>query len=352
MYKKILVPLDGSALSSAVLPRVRPIAECAGAQVVLLRVVPEIGMRIGVPAPPADAQLAEQPGAPPLQAVPLEIAQYESAARAYLNHVAAELSAAGIATRTRVVTGPVTDGILDVANEEGVDLIAMSTHGRGGLGRFLLGSIAGQVVHYAKAPVLLVRATADEQAPAACSYRKILVPLDGSAFSHAVLPHARQVATCLGAQVILLQAIPEPEPEASEAHWMLTFGGPASIGEVPGEGGLRPGMDPSAQNQWAESIRAELVRRTEREMEAAQSNLNAAASVFKSAGLPVETMIQVGRPAEVILDAATANAADMIAMATHGRSGIQRLLLGSVADRIVRHAHVPVLLVRPESASE
>ncbi|MFC1465195.1 MAG: universal stress protein [Candidatus Brachytrichaceae bacterium NZ_4S206] len=350
MYRKILVPLDGSALSAAVLPRVRPIARCAGAHVVLLRVIPEIGMRVGAPLPPADAQFAEQPDAP-LETVPREIAHYESAARAYLNQVAAEFATAGIATHTRVVTGPITEGILDVASEEGVDLIAMSTHGRGGLGRFLLGSIAGQIVHYAKMPVLLVRATADEQPPAECSYRKLLVPLDGSDFSHTVLPHACEVAACVGAQVILLQAIPEPEPETSEAHWMLTFGGPASIGEVPGEGGLRPGMDLSAQRRWAESIRAELVRRAEHEMEAAQSNLDAAASVFKLANVPVETMIQVGRPAEVILDAATANEVDMIAMATHGRSGIQRLLLGSVADRIVRHARVPVLLVRPESTS-
>ncbi|BCX03281.1 MAG: hypothetical protein KatS3mg053_1219 [Candidatus Roseilinea sp.] len=349
MYRKILVPLDGSALSAAVLPRVRAIARCAGAPVVLLRVIPEIGMRIGTPAPPtADAQPAERP-ATPLQTIPLEMDQYESAAHEYLNRVAAELSAAGIAAHTRIVVGPITESILDVATEEGADLIAMSTHGRSGLGRFLLGSVANQVLHYAKTPVLLVRATADESAPAECIYRKILVPLDGSDFSRTVLPHACKVAACVQAQVILLQAIPELEPEASEVHWMLTFGGPASIGEVPGEGGLRSGMDPSARRRWAESIRAELVRRTEHEMEAAQSNLNAAASVFKSAGVPVETMIQVGRPAEVILDAAAANAVDMIAMATHGRSGIQRLLLGSVADRIVRHAHAPVLLVRPES---
>lgn len=347
MYRKVLVPLDGSTLSSAVLPRVRPLAQACGARVVLMRVVPEIGMRIGAPQPPSDAPLAAHPEAP-LETIPLEIAHYEAVAREYLDRIAADLSAMGVATRTRVVTGPVVEGILDMANEEDADLIAMSTHGRGGLGRFLLGSVAGQVVHYAKVPVLLVRATADEQAPAAYSCRKILVPLDGSDFSRAVLPHAREVAACVGAQVILLQTIPEPEPAASEAHWMLTFGGPASIGEVPGEGGLRPGMDPSARRQWAESMRAELVRRTEREMEAAQSNLNAAASVFKSAGVTVETMVQLGRPAEVILDVAAANAVDMIAMATHGRSGIQRLLLGSVADRIVRHAHAPVLLVRPE----
>lgn len=83
-------------------------------------------------------------------------------------------------------------------------------------------------------------------------------------------------------------------------------------------------------------------------MEAAQANLNAAAADLRASGIPVETMIQAGQPAETILDVARSNDVDMIAMTTHGRSGIQRFLLGNVADRVVRHAHVPVLLVRSE----
>jgi len=309
---------------------------------VLLRIIPEIGMRVGGVA--ATAQPMEQSSL----FFPPEVAEYEFAARAYLDGVAAELSAAGIAVQTRIATGSVAEGILDVADEEGADLIAMSTHGRGGLSRFLLGSIASRIVHYAKVPVLLVRATAEEKLPAEFTYRKILVPLDGSEFSRAVLPHVRDVAVCTGATVTLLQAIPEPELDASEAHWILTFGGPASIGEVPGEGGLRPGMAPPSRREWAESIRAELARRVERAMEAAQANLNAAAADLRASGIPVETMIQAGQPAETILDVARSDDVDMIAMTTHGRSGIQRFLLGSVADRVVRHAHVPVLLVRSE----
>jgi nucleotide-binding universal stress UspA family protein len=342
MYKKILVPLDGSALSSAVLPFVRAVAKCSGASAVLLRIIPEIGMRVGGVA--ATAQPMEQSSL----FFPPEVAEYELAARAYLDGVAAELSAAGIAVQTRIATGAVAEGILDAADEEGADLIAMSTHGRGGLSRFLLGSIASRIVHYAKVPVLLVRVTAEEKLPAEFVYRKILVPLDGSEFSRAVLSHVRNVAICTGATVTLLQAVPEPELDASEAHWILTFGGPASIGEVPGEGGLRPGMAPPSRREWAESIRAELARRVEHAMEAAQANLNAAAADLKASGIPVETMIQAGQPAETILDVAKSNDVDMIAMTTHGRSGIQRFLLGSVADRVVRHAHVPVLLVRSE----
>jgi len=340
MYKKILVPLDGSALSHAVLPCVRAVAKCSNASAVLLRIIPEIGMRVG------GAATATQPGErSPLSFAP-EVAEYELAARAYLNGMAAELSAAGIAVQTRTATGPVAEGILDAADEEGADLIAMSTHGRGGLSRFLLGSIASRIIHYAKVPVLLVRATAEEKSPAEFVHRSILVPLDGSEFSRAVLPHVRDVAICSRAKVILLQAIAEPELAASEAHWMLTFGGLASIGETPGKGASHPGAAPPSQQEWGESIRAELDRQMEHAMEAAQANLNAAAADLGASGIPVETAIRVGQPAEAILDAARFDDVDMIAMTTHGRSGIQRFLLGSVADRVVRHAHVPVLLVR------
>ena len=339
MYKKILVPLDGSALSHAVLPCVRAVARCSNASAVLLRVVPEIGMRIGGAA----AQPGEQPSPAPLAP---EVTEYELAARAYLNGLADELSAAGIAVQTRTAAGPVSQGILDAADEEGADLIAMSTHGRGGLRRFLLGSIASRIVHYAKTPVLLVRATAEEQLPAEFVCRRVMVPLDGSEFSRAVLPHVRDIAICTGAKVTLLQAIPEPELAASEAHWMLTFGGLASIGEVPVRGASSPGAALPSQQEWSESIRAKLARQMEHATEAAQASLNAAAADLSAAGVPVETAVRVGQPAEVILDAARFDDVDMIAMTTHGRSGIQRFLLGSVADQVVRHAHVPVLLVR------
>lgn len=290
MLKRILVPLDGSALSSAILPSVYPIARSAGAGVVLLRVVPEIGMRIGAPTPWVDEQTSERPGGA------LGIEDYESIARRYLNQVASELTRRDIAARVRVVTGPITESILEVASDERADLIAMSTHGRGGLGRFLLGSIASQVVHYAKTPVMLQRATSDAHPPAERRYQKILVPLDGSDFSRTVLPYVAELAGRVGAQVVLLQVVPELEPEISEVHWMFTFGGPASIGEVPGRASTQTGTDPSLQQQWIEAVRAEVVRRTEYEMEAAQSNLNAAAADLKLAHVPIETMVQVGRP--------------------------------------------------------
>jgi nucleotide-binding universal stress UspA family protein len=92
---------------------------------------------------------------------------------------------------------------------------------------------------------------------------------------------------------------------------------------------------------------SDFAKQIERETETAQSNLNTAAAVLTAAGIHVETEVQAGRPAEIILDVANSSGTDMVAMATHGRGGIRRFLMGSVADRVAWHTHVPVLLVRP-----
>jgi len=341
MFRKVLVPLDGSALSSSVLPHVRALAACCGSEIVLLRIIPEIGMRIVTPA--VVAQTVEQTVAslPPI--LPDDLTIYEASARSQLEAVVAELATLGLRAKARLGTGPVTAGILDAATEESADLIAMSTHGRGGLSRFLLGSIASQVVQQANIPVLLVRAKAETAPADACAYRRILVPLDGSEFSRQVLPYVKALAVCSKAEVLLLQAVPEPEIAHSEAYWAPTFGGPGSIGEVPRWAADVP---PSEWQTWVESMRAELSRQMAEAKAAAQDSLADTAQALNAAGVSSKVLVQFGAPAEVILDMAQANQVDLIAMTTHGRSGLQRLLLGSIADKVARHADVPVLLVR------
>ncbi len=340
MFKKILVPLDGSALSKGVLPHVRALAACCGSEIVLLRVIPEIGMRIVTPA--VVAQTVEQTVSSLPPVLPDDLSIYEVSARSDLEAIVAELAAAGLRAKARLGSGPVTEGILDAAAEESADLIAMSTHGRGGLSRFLLGSIASQVVQHASIPVLLVRAKAK---PADTSgYRRILVPLDGSDFSRLVLPYVKALAVCSHAEVLLLQAVPEPEIDPGEAYWTLAFGGSASLGEVP-----RWASDvPSSERQaWVESMRAELSRRMAAAKASAQDQLSSIAEELKAAGITKhEVLVQFGAPADVILEMAQASQSDLIAMTTHGRGGLQRLLLGSIADKVIRHADVPVLLVR------
>ncbi|MBI4674511.1 MAG: universal stress protein [Chloroflexi bacterium] len=143
MYKKILVPLDGSELAEQVLPHVSQLAGCTGAEIVLLRVPSEPVYDYLVPDPDLTAEVRRD---------------IEMGAQVYLDEIASELRAMNLNTSTVVVWGaPVHDTIVQAARELKADLIAMSTHGRSGLARMVIGSVADEIVRHAPAPVLLVR---------------------------------------------------------------------------------------------------------------------------------------------------------------------------------------------------
>jgi len=143
MYNRILVPLDGSELAEQVLPGVIELANCTGAEIVLIR-VPDFPVYEYL-MPAADLTT-------PMQ----ELARDQ--ASQYLDRVSSDLRATGLHVRTQVVyDGAVYSTILETAKEMKVDLIAMSTHGRSGLARLVMGSVADDVVHHAELPVLLVR---------------------------------------------------------------------------------------------------------------------------------------------------------------------------------------------------
>lgn len=143
MYKKILVPLDGSELAEQVLPQVSQLAGCTGAEIVLLRVPSEPVYDYLVPNPDLAIEMH---------------ADIETGAQVYLDEIASELRAMDLKVSTLVVWGaPVQDTILQVASELHADMIAMSTHGRSGLARLMIGSVADDVVRHAPVPVLLVQ---------------------------------------------------------------------------------------------------------------------------------------------------------------------------------------------------
>lgn len=143
MYKKILVPLDGSKLAEQVLPHVSQLAGCTGAEIVLLRVPSEPMYDYLVPDPEIAAEMRRD---------------IEMGAQVYLDEIAAELRAMNLLISTVVVWGaPVQDTIVQAARELNADLIAMSTHGRSGLARLVIGSVADEIVRHAPVPVLLVR---------------------------------------------------------------------------------------------------------------------------------------------------------------------------------------------------
>ncbi len=142
MFKKILVPLDGSELAESVLPKVKALAQCTGAEIALLRVA----------VAPVNASISMEP------LVALDIDRdAEAEAMAYLGGVETQLRAEGFRASKWMGRGAIAETILEFARNADADMIAMCTHGRGGLARLVIGSIADEVVRHAAVPVLLVR---------------------------------------------------------------------------------------------------------------------------------------------------------------------------------------------------
>lgn len=290
--KRILVPLDGSLLSEAILPVAEEWAKEDGAEVILLRAVQAHQVR-----GPDD--------------VKVQIRSVDEG-EAYLRGVADRLARRG---RERVrwavwYSEPVW-AITEAARLNAVDLIAMATHGRGGLGRLLLGSVAAGVVRSVPVPVLLIRGQSAWKPWAA---GRVLVPLDGSEASEAVLPVVERLAAPRGLRIVLLEVI-DARPSAP--------------------------LEDSSIRLGERLVELAAFRREE-----AERYLAKVAEPLKERGLPVEWAVRQGNPAETIAALATEVRADLIAMATHGRGGLERLFFGSVAEGVLEQAPVPVLLLK------
>lgn len=355
MYRKILVPLDGSAHAGRVLPYARLLATCAHASMTLLRVTPESSRAAMTPRDalhaPGDAPLRSADHLDPVlrnsvllsgsgpssgTRIEHEVAEAER----YLEAVELELKQGGRSAHVMVRPGPVAETILDTATDERADLIAMSTHGRGGIGRFLLGSVADRVTKHASVPVLLVRVSDDDPPqPAPAAVQRILVPLDGSELAASVLPHVRTLAMCTGAEIVLLRVVGHVTDPAIGGDVDLMLAGLSTPAKSVPVAPVIPDGDSADQTESAH------LQATAREY------LSATADSLSHSGLRVHALVQIGHPAETILDMARTVRADVIAMATHGRGGLRRFLTGSVADRVLQHASVPVLLVRPTATS-
>jgi nucleotide-binding universal stress UspA family protein len=293
MYHSIMVPLDGSPFGEHALPIALGIARRTGAQL----------------------HLAHVHTMPTLEIDNTIDASLRASEQAYLQGLVQHLQAGWHGPITSIVLdGPVATVLHDHALATRTDLIVMTTHGRGALSRFWLGSVADKLVHQALMPVLLVRP--QKQAPdltqePLCNH--ILVPLDGSLLAEHILPGALALGQLMQAEYTLLQAI---EPiYATYGVELYTAG---------------------LSDQVFEQLRTN-----------AQDYLDRIAASLRTEAVRVRTTVVLEAPATAILDYAAAHAVDLIALATHGRSGVARWLVGGVADKVVRGANVPVLLHRP-----
>jgi nucleotide-binding universal stress UspA family protein len=306
VYKTVLVTLDGSPLAERALPYGAALAQAGYGRLVLVRAA----------AAPTMAELDTREEL-------LAAAQEE--AKIYLHEIVARLEEQrpGIERRTETVVVPVRHGsvaeaLRRTAREQGADVVVMATHGRSGPGRWLYGSVADAVLRHAEVPVLLVPATAGPLWSPGAGQR-ILVPLDGSPLALAALPAAAELAAVLRADLHLLRVV---EPPVALRAWDYTSPAFEAAVEVP--------PDPAAEV-------AEVTK-----------YLEGVAATLRARGLTVRVSAEVGLVASTIAAVAEEQRATVIAMATHGRGGVARLVLGSVATGVLQRAGVPLLLVRPE----
>lgn len=313
MYSCVLVPLDGSALAAQVLPYAGMVARSTGATVVLLRVVnpyPGELVREGISV---YRETDDQGGALPSSADWEDVlARINSDAQAYLDQMAGTIRSDGVTVETSVRDGDPAECIVAEADRDAGTLIAMTTHGRTGVGRWLLGSVTDKMVRGGRHPMLITRA----QEGGAHPVNRVVLTLDGSDLSEQALPHAAEMAKALGVGVTVLRAVSlNPYGEAFTEYAPIHAGR-----DVAGE------MESEAQEYVAARV-AEL----------------------QSAGVADATgSVVTGYPASVILDEVGDAGDKLVTMATHGRAGMARLLLGSVTDRVVRHSAGPVFVIRPE----
>ena len=284
MLSTIIVPLDGSDFSSRALPHATVLARSSGAKLVLVRVL---------------AHRAPGSAIDELEAI-----------QAALNLDAEAIRADGLRVETivrrvhPVHADDVARAIAAVADGQQAELIVMSTHGRGGLGRWVYGSVADSVLQQSTTPVLLVSPHVDSPPPTDRRLR-VLVPLDGSDLAEEAIKSADLLAGSLDTELTVLQVVE-----------LLSY----PLNYLP--------YDPDA------------------ELCAARQYLQTQVDRLQARNKRVTARATIGNPSWVVAQVAREVEADVVVMATHGRTGLDRLVLGSVATATLQRADVPVLLVR------
>jgi nucleotide-binding universal stress UspA family protein len=297
MFRKILVPLDGSQLAERALGPALALARHDEAEVMLTRV--PVAAQMFIPAEGGYGLLYPEQST----------GESREEAHQYLAQIAAAQAERGLKLRVLVAEGDVAASVADTARHEGADLIVMSSHGYSGLTRWLLGSVAEKVLHDAPCPVLVVRSAQPMQ--------HVLVALDGSKLAERSVAQAFRVAHKLGARVTLLRVVPQPNEAALQ-----------EMGRY----------DPDLAERLPRTATQE-----------AQAYLEAVAHEHTRPGMDVNAVVQSGPPATTLLKFAEQNQVDLIAMATHGRTGLRRWIYGSVTEKVLHAAHVSLLVTRPAS---
>lgn len=295
---KILVTLDGSPVAEAVLPYVRLLAARLRIPVELISVIDLTELARSAPA--SEALFLDQ------------LAEDETRRRRqYLEQFAPSFASGQI--DCRILKGNPESSIVEYAAQNSAAMIAMATHGRSGLNRWLLGSVAEKVLRSTSNPLLLIRATPPTRTDEPLAIKSIMVPLDGSALAETVLPPISELAKKLDAEMVLFRAYNIP------------------AGFYDAGGGFAIDLD-------------RLLAQTEADV---LHYLEEKKAGLKKAGVGSVTIAsRQGYDADEIINYAGNRPDRLIALCSHGRSGVRRWAVGSVAETVVRHCSSPVLVFR------
>lgn len=298
MFSRMLIPLDGSKTAEDVLAYARRLAAGAGVAVELLGVVEMADI-----AEDVASNQAAYAGALVREAVRNSTEYLEKLALTFHNGK----------VRCNVQQGRPEDIIIAAASADRATLIAMATHGRSGVTRWLLGSVTEKVLRGTVNPLLVVRALGNSKTDGEAALRSVIVPLDGSDVAETILSPVAALAKALDLQVLLIRVYGLPLP---------TYGGDDYY--VPDYLELK------------DQIKDE-----------AEGYLNSRASLLRAQGVAeVSTVVIEGSAADAIIELARKTPDNLVAMSPYGRSGLQRWVLGSVTEKVVRHCQDPVLIVR------
>jgi len=304
MFDEIIVPVDGSTFGELALPKALGIACKSGGEVRIVTVI--------TPLPRSHA--SEEDRAHEEERISLA----QNRAQDYMGELQKRviLSGCDVPISCHVEVGSVVEGLDSHARSAKADLLVMTTHGWGPVKRAWLGSVADGLLRRTPCPILAIRPREGEGLKLEeTRYQRILVTLDGSPESREILPYARAFAGVLVCSITLFRVIPPHFPLSSPftSHSAHQFQG------------------------------------MEAEEALAGKALEEEAIALREGGISVDVVVRPGvHPADGILDYVEENPVDIIAMATHGRGGVARLVLGSVADKVIRGGNVPVLLHRAQ----
>ncbi len=323
MFQRILVPLDGSTRAERALPVAARLARASDGTVVLLRVVStpiEWRSHHFQPFPEGALQLDSE------------------AAMNYLNTLLSLQDLEGIGVKTKTLPGDAASGILDAAKEEQSDLIVICSHGDTGFKRWFVGSVAQKVARHGPVPVLILHeegslptSSYPDRSRPLCALMG-MVALDGSVLAEtALLPAASLVA-----------ALAAPACGTLLLTRVVTLPGTES------KGGHRVHVDPQMREQLLDEATEYLNTVAERLRHDLAGQLDLTITSSVAVGMDVaDALIRAAENGEEAGGIRTSGSCSLLALATHGREGVQRLALGSVTERVLGATRLPLLIVRP-----